>query len=137
MPEKESTYIAGGKRRILYHDSPKMSTYLLAFAVGEFDFIQTITEHGVMVRVFTSPGKAKLGQFSLECAKRSLDFFDDFFGIPYPLPKLDMLSVPEFAMVRFNASSSYMIGCNGELVTTVLFFVFFSVILLGIALQSH
>jgi puromycin-sensitive aminopeptidase len=99
MPELESSLLPNGKRRIKFMDSPKMSTYLLAFCVGEFDFVQCISDHGVVIRVYTPPGKADHGMFSLECAKRSLDYFDDFFNVPYPLPKLDMVGIPEFAMV--------------------------------------
>jgi puromycin-sensitive aminopeptidase len=102
MPEKQTTLLPNGTKRIEFMDSPKMSTYLLAFCVGEFDFVQTITNHGVVIRVYTPPGKAKQGLFSLDCAKKSLDYFDDFFDIPYPLPKLDMVAVPEFAMVCSN-----------------------------------
>ena len=99
MPEKESRLLPNGRKRIEFMDTPKMSTYLLAFCVGEFDFLQTLTAHGVLIRVYTPPGKADEGMFALECGKRALDFFDDFFGLPYPLPKLDMVAIPEFAMV--------------------------------------
>ena len=75
-----------------------MSSYLVAFCVGEFDFVQRLTEHGVVVRVYTPPGKGAHGNFALDCACRSLDLYDDFFGEPYPLPKLDMVGIPEFAM---------------------------------------
>lgn len=98
MPEAESCELGNGKKRISYMDSPKMSTYLVAFCVGEFDFVQARTKHGVLVRVYTPPGKSKQGTFSLDCATRTLDFYDDYFDIPYPLPKLDMVAIPEFAM---------------------------------------
>jgi hypothetical protein len=55
-------------------------------------------QHGVTIRVFTPPGKSQQGLFSLECALKTLDLYDDFFAEPYPLPKLDMVAVPEFAM---------------------------------------
>ncbi len=128
MPEMETASLPGGLKRISFMDTPVMSTYLLAFCVGEFDFVQTLTNHGVLVRVYTPPGKAAQGLFSLECAKRSLDYFDDFFRIPYPLPKLDMVAVPEFAMVSLpwcTALRLYLIaddlplillGSHGELV---------------------
>ena len=48
--------------------------------------------------MFTPPTKAKLGTFALDVAVKSLDLYDDFFGKPYPLPKLDMIAIPEFAM---------------------------------------
>ena len=98
MPESEITLLPNKKKRVSFLPSPKMSTYLLAFAVGEFDFVQARTQHGVMVRVFTPPGKASLGTFALDVATKSLDLYDDYFDVPYPLPKLDMIAIPEFAM---------------------------------------
>jgi puromycin-sensitive aminopeptidase len=58
--------------------------------------MQAVTRHGVVIRCFTPPGKSKQGAFALTTAVRALDIYDDYFGIPYPLPKLDMLAVPEF-----------------------------------------
>jgi puromycin-sensitive aminopeptidase len=103
MPTKSSQSL-GARKRVDFLDSPKMSTYLLAFCVGEFDHVQAQTLHGVMVTVYTPPGKSTSGQFALECATESLDAYDDFFGVPFPLPKLDMIAIPEFAagaMVSF------------------------------------
>mmetsp|Transcript_17250 Transcript_17250/g.23737 ORF Transcript_17250/g.23737 Transcript_17250/m.23737 type:complete len:895 (-) Transcript_17250:165-2849(-) len=99
MPEKcWKTLPCGKLKEITYLDSPKMSSYLVAFCVGEFDFVQAQTEHGVVVRVYTPPGKSSSGQFALDCAVKALDAYDDFFDVPYPLPKLDMVAIPEFAM---------------------------------------
>lgn len=101
MPEKSSAFTTvGGKllREIAFMDSPKMSTYLVAMVIGEFDFVQAQTKHGVLVKVYTPPGRADAGTFALSVATQSLDIYDDFFGVPYPLPKLDMVAIPEFAM---------------------------------------
>ena len=99
MPELSCNSLPGGKlKELKFMDSPKMSSYLVAFCVGEFDFVQEMTEHGVLVRVYTPPGKGVHGDFALKCACKSLDLYDDFFGVPYPLPKLDMVAIPEFAM---------------------------------------
>mmetsp|Transcript_7191 Transcript_7191/g.14760 ORF Transcript_7191/g.14760 Transcript_7191/m.14760 type:complete len:905 (-) Transcript_7191:134-2848(-) len=99
MPELSNKTLPGGKlKEIRFLDTPVMSTYLVAFCVGEFDYVQAQTEHGVLVRVYTPPGKSESGLFALDCATKSLDAYDDFFGIPYPLPKLDMVAIPEFAM---------------------------------------
>lgn len=81
-----------------------MSTYLLAFAVGEFDFITGSTASGVQMRVYTSPGRAFEGSFALEVALLSLDFYNQFFQLPYPLPKMNFLSVPEF---QFGATENW------------------------------
>lgn len=99
MPELSCNSLPGGKlKELKFMDSPKMSSYLVAFCVGEFDFVQDMTKHGVLVRVYTPPGKGVHGDFALKCACKSLDLYDDFFGVPYPLPKLDMVAIPEFAM---------------------------------------
>ena len=98
MPELSNKTLPGGKKKELtFLDTPIMSTYLVAFCVGEFDYVQAQTSHGVLVRVYTPPGKSDSGVFALDCATKSLDAYDDFFGIPYPLPKLDMVAIPEFA----------------------------------------
>ena len=98
MPESGCRTLPGGKlKELSFLDSPIMSTYLLAFVVGEFDHIQAQTEHGVLIKVYTPPGKSESGQFALDCATKALDAFNDFFGVPYPLPKLDMVAIPEFA----------------------------------------
>lgn len=85
-------------KKVVFDTSPKMSTYLLAWAVGEFDFVRGKTEGGVEIRVYSPPGRALQGNFALGVAIKSLDFYDRFFKTPYPLPKLDMLCVTEFAM---------------------------------------
>ncbi|CAD7929790.1 unnamed protein product [Amoebophrya sp. A25] len=84
-----------------FRESPKMSTYLLAFLVGELDYVtqETVGEHGpkTMVRCMSVPGKSEQLHFSLDVGARCLEFYNEFFGIPYPLPKLDMAAIPDFA----------------------------------------
>ena len=86
-----------GLQRFRYYSSPVMSSYLLAFIVGEFDFISRMSKGGVEVRVYTGLGKTHLGEFSLATAVQALDFYDSYFGVPYPLAKLDLLAIPDFA----------------------------------------
>mmetsp|Transcript_26049 Transcript_26049/g.42016 ORF Transcript_26049/g.42016 Transcript_26049/m.42016 type:complete len:900 (+) Transcript_26049:614-3313(+) len=99
MPVSSDVLLDCGKRRlVVFEETPKMSTYLLAFCVGEFEYVESTTKHGVLIRVYTTPGKKDQGGFALEVGQKALDFFDDLFEIPYPLPKLDMIAIPEFAM---------------------------------------
>jgi puromycin-sensitive aminopeptidase len=93
-----SEKLADGRTRVRFAPSPIMSTYLLAFAVGEFDSIEGKTDDGMPVRVYATPGRAELGRFALETAIRGLKFFGDYYGIPYQkaLPKLDLLAIPDF-----------------------------------------
>lgn len=85
-------------RRVTFAPTPVMSTYLLYFAVGEFESIEGRTKGGVPVRVFTTPGRSSLGRFALETAVRGLDWFDGYYGIPYAqaVPKCDLLAIPDF-----------------------------------------
>ena len=98
MPEARMRTHSDGTKTVWYLPSPRMSTYLLAFVVGEFDHVSALTDHGVLIRVFGPQGKPELGEFALECARRALDMYDDAFGQPFPLPKQDMVAIPEFAM---------------------------------------
>lgn len=97
MPEMSSSFLPGGWKRVVFDTTPVMSTYLLAFCVGKFDCLSSVTEHGVALNIYTLPGMSERGRFALACGKRCLDYYDDYFQIPYPLPKLDMIVVTEFA----------------------------------------
>ncbi len=86
-----------GYKVVEFAPTPKMSTYLLAFIVGEFEYVEGRTKNNILVRVFTTPGKSEQARFALDVAKKCLDFYDKYFGIPYPLPVLDMIAIPDFA----------------------------------------
>ena len=98
MPVASSAPLPDGRSRVRFAPSPIMSTYLLAFAVGEFEWIEGTTDDGMPVRVYATPGRAELGRFAMETAIRGLKFFGDYYGIPYrrALPKLDLLAIPDF-----------------------------------------
>jgi puromycin-sensitive aminopeptidase len=81
---------------IKYNKTPIMSTYLMAFYVGYAEYIEQTSTHGVRVRVWGEPGSMDKSEFALTTAIKCLDFFTDYFKIPYPLAKLDLLGVPEF-----------------------------------------
>jgi len=97
MPETSVSSLPNGRKKIQFMETPKMSTYLLAYCIGEFDFVQDKTKAGVLIRVYTPPGKSEEGKFALSVAVKTLELYDEFFGVPYPLPKLDMIAIPEFA----------------------------------------
>lgn len=97
MPETKVALLGGGLRRWDFDVSPIMSTYLLAWAIGEFDVVADSTKDGVGIRIFSPPGRASQSRFALDCSVKALEFYNDFFQVPYPLPKLDMLCVTEFA----------------------------------------
>lgn len=142
-----------------YDTTPIMSTYLLAFVIGEFDFVEGTDKNGVLVRVYTpvgkitnnklevsevfkndvrscvrsetkentnetnqitkhyirisSPfyflGKKEQGEFALDVAVKTLPFYNDYFEIPYPLPKMDLIAIPDFS-----AGIKEHHGCHGN-----------------------
>ena len=83
-------------KTITFQRTPKMSTYLLALVVGTFDSISK-TSRGIVTTIYTVPGKAHQAHFCLDVAWRCLDLLQDLFQIPYPLPKSDLLAIPDFA----------------------------------------
>lgn len=84
-------------KMVEFDRTPVMSTYLLAFVVGEFDFVESTTNNGTRVRVYTLPGRSEQGQFALDVGRRALELYNTYFDTPYPLPKLDMVAIPDFA----------------------------------------
>lgn len=96
MPVAKET-VSGLTKTVYYEESPLMSTYLVAIVVGIFDYIESSTSEGTKVRVYTQVGKTNQGKFALDVAVKSLDLYKDYFATPYPLPKLDMIAIPDFS----------------------------------------
>ncbi len=97
MPVRDSIGFENGTRLFEFERTPKMSTYLLAFVVGNLEHSEAFTKNGTCIRVYTVPGKSAHGAFALETARRVLEFYNEYFAIDYPLPKLDMVAIPDFA----------------------------------------
>ncbi|KAI3425682.1 Aminopeptidase [Psidium guajava] len=87
----------GNIRTVYFEESPMMSTYLVAVVVGLFDSVEEMTADGIRVRVYCPPGKSDYGIFALHVAVKALELYTRYFSAPYPLPKLDMVAVPEFS----------------------------------------
>ena len=93
------------KHTVKFLTSPKMSTYLVAFLVGDFQCTSG-EQDGVAIRVCSTPDKVELTSYGVEVAKYVLHYYNTYFGIPYPLKKLDMIGLPDFeagAMENFGA----------------------------------
>ncbi len=86
-----------GYQVISFSPTPIMSTYLLAFIVGDFDFIEGKSKNNVSIKVYATKGKINQSKFALEVAIKTLDFFEEYFDIKYPLPTLDMIAIPDFS----------------------------------------
>jgi aminopeptidase N len=93
------------KRTIKFDRTVKMSTYLVAFLVGDFECSSGESD-GVAIRVCATPGKVELTRYGLSVAKFVLHYYNNYFGIPFPLKKLDLIGIPDFeagAMENFGA----------------------------------
>lgn len=87
---------APGKRTITFATTPKMSTYLVALAVGDFE-CNAGEADGIPIRICATPDKKKLTGFALESAKQIVEYFNRYYSIKYPFKKLDVVAVPDFA----------------------------------------
>jgi aminopeptidase N/puromycin-sensitive aminopeptidase len=96
---------AAGKHTLHFATTPKMSTYLVAFLVGDFQCTAG-SQDGVAIRVCSTPDKVALTPYGVDIAKYVLHYYNNYFGIPYPLKKLDLIALPDFeagAMENFGA----------------------------------
>ena len=96
-PVERESDAGGGLRRVEYAKTPVMSTYLLAFVVGDLRSIERRADNGTLIRIWATPGNEDKGEFALDVSAGLLAYFNDYFGIPYPLEKLDHLAIPDFA----------------------------------------
>ena len=96
-PAVEETSPGPGLKSVRFAETPIMSTYLLAFIVGNLVSVEQDASDGTRVGIWTTPGKEAQARFALETSVQLLDYFNDYFGIPYPLPKLDHIAIPDFA----------------------------------------
>lgn len=146
MPERK-TQVDGAETEHTFHTTPLMSTYLVAWAVGEYEFIESKTEQEIYptlkdysvidgtsstrsalpIRVYTAVGKKDQGQFALSVATRVVDLFSQLFKISYPLPKLDLLCVEayshnameNFSLITFRPTA-LLVGDDGNVSPTAL-----------------
>jgi puromycin-sensitive aminopeptidase len=96
-PEVERRRNGDGRVRIRFADTMPMSTYLAAFVVGPMEATEPVDVDGIPLRVVHQPGKGHLAAYGLEVGAFCLRFFSDYYGIPYPDAKVDMVALPDFA----------------------------------------
>ena len=96
MPVKSKRKVSTNKTLYNFEKTPIVSTYLIYLGVGEFEYL-TGKIGKIQIRVVTTKGNKKKGKFSLELGKKLLASYEKYFGIKYPLPKLDLIAVPDFA----------------------------------------
>jgi len=92
MPIESEKKVSDGKE-IRFAATPSMSSYLNVFVAGELDLIES-RSGPTQIRVITTKGKAEMGRYALEATAQILKYYNDYFGVPYPLPKLDQIALP-------------------------------------------
>jgi puromycin-sensitive aminopeptidase len=105
-PEVERTERPGGKLAVRFADTMVMSTYLVAFVVGPLEATAPVDVDGIPLRVVHVPGKGDLAGFGLDVGAFCLRWFQQYYGIPYPSDKVDLLALPDFA-----AGAMENLGC--------------------------
>ena len=96
MPIKSEKQQKGGKKLVTFNRTPVMSCYLLYIGVGKFERIKSRV-NGIDISVLSTPGKKQYLSTALEYAKSSIAFYEKYFAVKYPLPKMDLLAIPDFA----------------------------------------
>ena len=86
----------GDKHTVRFATTAKMSSYLAALVVGNFEYVEGEAD-GIPIRVYATTGKKEMGKFALESAEHILSYYDKYFGIKYPYGKLDLVGIPDFS----------------------------------------
>ena len=93
MPASPPEEVLGDLVKYRFAETPKMSTYLLALLIGDFEKIEDDID-GIHLRIFVTPGKLEQARYAMEATKKVVHFYNDYFGVKYPLPKLDQVALP-------------------------------------------
>ncbi len=93
----KSQITKGEKLISTFETTPMMSTYLLAFAYGDMGYKEATTKRGVVVRAYATPENVQHLDYAVKFGAKCLDFYDEYFDIPYPLQKCDLVALPDFA----------------------------------------
>jgi puromycin-sensitive aminopeptidase len=104
--EVDRTPVDGGRVRVRFADTIAMSTYLVAFVVGPLELTAPIDVDGVPLRIVHVPGKGHLAAFAAEIGSFALRWYQNYYGIPYPGEKVDLVALPDFA-----AGAMENLGC--------------------------
>ncbi len=93
MPIEREHRLGNGLKEVKFARTPPMASYLVVLVSGELEELKGEAE-GVQIRIITTEGKKEQGRYALEVTKKVLAYYNDYFGVRYPLPKLDQIAVP-------------------------------------------
>lgn len=95
----------GDKHTVKFATTAKMSSYLAALVIGNFEYVEGSVD-GIPIRVYSTPGKKEMGKFALDAAEHIVSYYDKYFAIKYPYGKLDLVGLPDFS-----AGAMENVGC--------------------------
>ncbi|CAL7945633.1 unnamed protein product [Xylocopa violacea] len=95
--EDAGFYMGTGLLRDDFQESVEMSTYLVAFVVCDFKRVSELTKRNISVSVYAAEAMLPQAKYAVTTAARTMDYFESFFGVHYPLPKQDLIAIPDFA----------------------------------------
>lgn len=117
MDVKSEEDISETKKVVHFNTTPYMSTYLVAFIVGDLRYIESEYKfRDVPVRVYTTPGFEEKGRYSCELAAKALEYYEQVFDIKYPLPKMDMVGIHDFSAGAMHGKLGFGYLQNGGLI---------------------
>jgi puromycin-sensitive aminopeptidase len=93
----ESESVSEEQKTTVFEVTPIMSTYLLAFVVGELSYLEATSKNGVKIRTYATSEQIEHSTFALETAVKCMDFYEAYYDIPFPLAKCDFVALPDFA----------------------------------------
>ncbi|XP_070403230.1 glutamyl aminopeptidase [Nothobranchius furzeri] len=91
-PEK----VADNKLRTSFQKSVPMSTYLVCFAVHQFEYVERSSRSGIPLRIYAQPSQLGTSEYAANVTKTIFDYFEEYFNMPYSIPKLDKIAIPDF-----------------------------------------
>jgi aminopeptidase N len=97
MPVTREEPAGDGKKKVFFATSPKMSSYLAALIAGEFENTRGAAGAAAAIDVHAPAGREPRGAYALAAAEKLLPYYNEYFGVNYPLPKLDLIAIPNFA----------------------------------------
>ncbi|XP_072192053.1 glutamyl aminopeptidase isoform X2 [Excalfactoria chinensis] len=96
MPVQETVSLGNGWNRTTFQKSVPMSTYLVCFAVHQFEWVERTSARGIPLRVYAQPQQLHTAEYAANITQKVFDYFEDYFNMSYSLPKLDKIAIPDF-----------------------------------------
>jgi aminopeptidase N len=93
MPVAGEQPLGPDEKLVTFDRTPAMASYLFVLACGKLEWVEDEVA-GVKLRILTTPGKKESGRYALEVTKKILPYYNEYFGVQYPLPKLDQIALP-------------------------------------------